>query len=140
MNKILAILSFFVLLGSVVVANAQSMEMTTVGCPPGSPNKYSPINGLPCPPDNDLYFQTRSLGQQVLGVSSTNLNMTLKVGSYNAEVKVLQNKLVALGFLSGSVDGRFGPKTKAAVMKFQTANHLEADGVVGSKTRALLNQ
>ncbi|MEU9116114.1 peptidoglycan-binding domain-containing protein [Streptomyces sp. NPDC048483] len=38
----------------------------------------------------------------------------------------------------GDVTGYFGPKTRAAVKKFQSRHHLTADGKVGKKTwRAL---
>jgi peptidoglycan hydrolase-like protein with peptidoglycan-binding domain len=36
------------------------------------------------------------------------------------------------------VDGRMGPKTKAAVKAFQEAQHLTVDGIVGPQTRAAL--
>lgn len=49
-------------------------------------------------------------------------------------VKTLQEKLNAKGFNSGSVDGIFGSKTYAAVLAFQKANGLAADGIVGSLT------
>ena len=44
-----------------------------------------------------------------------------------------------MGYLSGTADGIFGSKTFSAVTAFQKANNLEADGVVGSRTRAKLN-
>ena len=49
-------------------------------------------------------------------------------------VKTLQDKLNALGYNSGSVDGIFGAKTYAAVTAFQKANGLGVDGIVGKLT------
>jgi peptidoglycan hydrolase-like protein with peptidoglycan-binding domain len=38
------------------------------------------------------------------------------------------------GYSCGSVDGELGPKTEAAVEKFQKAMGLKQDGIVGQKT------
>ncbi len=54
------------------------------------------------------------------------------------QVKTVQQKLKNWGYYSGSVDGVYGPKTKAAVKQFQKNNGLVADGIVGSKTAAAL--
>ena len=52
----------------------------------------------------------------------------LKLGSKGKEVEDLQR------YLKIKVDGDFGPKTEEAVKKFQSANKLVADGIVGEKT------
>ena len=59
-------------------------------------------------------------------------------GSRGESVKTLQAKLNAKGFNAGSVDGIFGKNTRAAVMAFQKANGLAADGIVGKLTWAKL--
>lgn len=50
------------------------------------------------------------------------------------EVKILQTKLKAHGANPGPADGVFGPQTEAAVRKFQAAEHLVVDGIVGPVT------
>jgi hypothetical protein len=52
----------------------------------------------------------------------------------NAEVKLLQQRLVGLGFSKVAVDGDFGPSTTAAVKFCQAINGLPVDGVVGNGT------
>ena len=64
---------------------------------------------------------------------------TLKEGSRGDAVKAMQQKLIALGYLSGSADGMYGAGTKAAVRAFQSANGLTADGVAGEKTLAAID-
>lgn len=65
---------------------------------------------------------------------------TLKTGCSGEDVKRLQETLNGLGFSCGKADGIFGAKTKTAVMAFQSAYGLTADGIVGAKTRDKLEE
>ena len=62
----------------------------------------------------------------------------LRTGSRGDDVKTLQGRLHDLGYYADEIDGQFGAGTKAAVIDFQKANGLEADGMVGSETKAIL--
>jgi peptidoglycan hydrolase-like protein with peptidoglycan-binding domain/DNA invertase Pin-like site-specific DNA recombinase len=53
-------------------------------------------------------------------------------------VRSLQARLRALGLRPGPLDGRFGPRTQAAVMRLQAAAGAHLDGVVDTETRRLL--
>lgn len=53
-----------------------------------------------------------------------------------ADTKQVQTVLKKWGYYTGSVDGINGPKTKAAVKKFQKKYGLTADGIVGPATAA----
>lgn len=62
-------------------------------------------------------------------------NQTLKSGNKNSEVKILQQRLAALGYLRNvKLDTNFGPATKAAVIKFQKKVGFSADGAAGPRT------
>ena len=61
---------------------------------------------------------------------------TLRYGDSGSAVKTLQNNLKKLGYYSGSASGSFDTATKNAVIAFQKANSLSADGIVGSKTQS----
>lgn len=67
------------------------------------------------------------------------LTGTLSVGDTGHEVRALQEQLNVLGF-GLKVDGIFGRGLLAAVMAFQSAQGLAADGVVGRTTRERLAQ
>ena len=54
-------------------------------------------------------------------------------------MKKLQKMLKALGFYTGNQTGNFGEKTREAVLAYQKARGLTADGVAGKKTLAAIN-
>ena len=62
----------------------------------------------------------------------------LRTGSTGEYVKRLQQRLNALGYDCGDADGIFGSRTHAAVIAFQKANGLSADGIAGPLTWAKL--
>ena len=65
---------------------------------------------------------------------------TLKKGASGNITKLLQEKLVKLGYNTNGVDGIFGGGTYSAVREFQKTRGLSADGIVGQNTwRKLLN-
>lgn len=66
-------------------------------------------------------------------------DVLLKWGSRGADVVELQTKLNYVGFNVGKADGIYGYMTYQGVIKFQKANGLVADGLVGPKTVKSLN-
>ena len=52
-----------------------------------------------------------------------------KMDDYDAQIKVIQEQLAVLGYLTGTADGWFGKGTKAAIERFQGMNELEVTGV-----------
>ncbi|MFQ5554305.1 MAG: peptidoglycan-binding protein [Acidimicrobiia bacterium] len=56
-------------------------------------------------------------------------------GASGQAVVRLQEILIELGYEPGSVDGRFGPATGAAVVSFQEDNGLDPDGLVGPASK-----
>jgi peptidoglycan hydrolase-like protein with peptidoglycan-binding domain len=69
---------------------------------------------------------------KVIAVKSEPKNFDIiRVGISGRE---LQKALKAAGVYEGKVDGKVGAMTKAAVVEFQKAHSLSADGIVGQKT------
>jgi peptidoglycan hydrolase-like protein with peptidoglycan-binding domain len=63
----------------------------------------------------------------------------LRLGSRGLPVRRLQSRMSAVGFDTGGVDGRFSPKTEAAVKLLQQQSDLGVDGIVGPKTWAIVD-
>lgn len=62
----------------------------------------------------------------------------LEVGSNGANVTKVQNRLIQYGYMTGTADGKYGEKTRDAVILFQKRNGLTVDGRVGKETAAAL--
>lgn len=64
--------------------------------------------------------------------------LLMRVGSKGDEVQKLQERLFALEYYNGEIDGQYGQGTADAVKLFQSQNGLDADGMAGEATCALL--
>ena len=62
-----------------------------------------------------------------------------KMGDNGPDVRLLQEKLVALGYAPVKVDGVFGPVTRWAVLNVQAMFGYTVDGVVGRGTARLVD-
>lgn len=62
----------------------------------------------------------------------------VKRGDTGACTKRVQQAVKAAGFSPGAIDGIFGPLTEAAVANFQVSKGIDASGVVGPETWAVL--
>jgi peptidoglycan hydrolase-like protein with peptidoglycan-binding domain len=63
-----------------------------------------------------------------------------KIGSNGSEVSSSQRCLKKLGYFNGPATGKFATLTQNAVIKFQRANRITADGVVGASTQRALQR
>lgn len=63
-----------------------------------------------------------------------NENLYLRMGSSGRDVTNMQNRLIDLGYLSGSPTGRFDSATEKAIYAFQRRNVSYSDGVAGPLT------
>ncbi|QSZ27510.1 peptidoglycan-binding protein [Aceticella autotrophica] len=65
---------------------------------------------------------------------------TISCGSQGEDVEKLQIALETLGYYNSSIDGVFGSYTQDAVINFQKANGLDADGIVGPATQEAISK
>ena len=71
-------------------------------------------------------------------IVSGRTDIYLRLGDSGGQVKTMQNRLIVLGYLSGTADGNFQEATQAAVAAFQKNNSLYNDGIAGPDTLSRL--
>jgi hypothetical protein len=116
--------------GSLINASASKYYQTLYGKLPPAPEK------------NSLNEDSTTKYSAAKNVDPGSWSSTLERGSSGADVRELQTLLKSLGYDIGTsgVDGKFGKDTMNAVIAFQKANGLTADGKVGPNTRRKLEQ
>jgi len=71
----------------------------------------------------------------------TNVGIKTKNSHKNKEqLREIQTCLKNAGFYKGKIDGIKGRRTRSAIKKFQRANGLKADGIVGKRTWEVLSR
>lgn len=68
-----------------------------------------------------------------------NTNSILRLGSRGAAVLQLQRNLQQLRYFNGPNTGYFGPETQQAVIRFQQAAGIRADGIVSTRTQQTIS-
>ena len=79
-------------------------------------------------------FTDRGEVPGINGGVDVNLFESIRKGDNGSKVEKIQNLLKSRGYDPGIVDGAFGNGTESALIKFQQAKTLDADGIAGLKT------
>ncbi len=98
------------------------------------------------PENQQLKTEVKSLSEQLTQLKQENSQLRGQLQQQvdsKKEVRMpnateIQTALKKAGFYKGAIDGQIGTKTKESVKKFQQANGINPDGVVGSRTWALM--
>ena len=102
------------------------------------------VDGAAGPETLKLIYSTdarnsEGVRERDLSTSDTKVSEVLAVGMTGEQVRSLQSRLSALGYLNASlVTGVYDDQTEQAVRRFQQANGLTADGRAGSATQSRL--
>ena len=83
--------------------------------------------------------QTMAKLSELYSGTSTLSGSSLQLGATGSAVSALQENLSALGYYNGDVTGHYGTLTKAAVLAFQKAKGLTADGIAGTRTLSAID-
>jgi peptidoglycan hydrolase-like protein with peptidoglycan-binding domain len=78
--------------------------------------------------------------QQRLTPATPAPSSVLRLDDRGEQVSELQRRLTTLGYFTGPISGTFGPLTQDAVIAFQRASNLTADGIVGAGTSDALRR
>lgn len=98
-------------------------------------NAYSTSTGIKCANYSSAVNSTNVENKNGYNLGAS----TLRDGSIGEAVKELQRFLNSELSLSLAVDGKMGPNTVEAVKQWQSAHGLVSDGLVGPKTKAVMN-
>ena len=90
--------------------------------------------------DEEIWNLKNELGKAEEGLGKTKINESNLSVNVKLSIKEIQTALKKAGFYNGAIDGKAGKNTNKAIMEFQKANGLKADGIVGKKTSEKLKK
>ena len=101
---------------------------------------YSPLRELTIGKDHtDVPIPLNGQGAD-FNYNFKDIDSDINFSSEKEEVRKLQDRLIKLGYLDGTADGAFGPKTQDAVRRFQDKNGIaNGAGIATTFTQAVLN-
>ena len=82
---------------------------------------------------NNQGFSNQAV-DNIPGINTLNGCPTLRQGASGDITRLLQEKLVSLGYNTNGIDGIFGSGTRSAVISFQRDNGLTQDGIMGQQS------
>lgn len=105
-------------------------EVTIETTPTIEPTTFSSIESTTSVPTSEpIVEQSITAAPTNTPVPTTDpTQYVLRQGDKNDDVRQLQKRLIVLGYLDGSADGDFGPKTEKAVLAYQKAAGITATG------------
>jgi len=68
------------------------------------------------------------------------MSLILEKGAEGEEVKKVQHWLNEHGYKAGEEDGKFGNKTRSAVIQFQSATKIVTNGIVNPQTQVVMDR
>lgn len=132
-------------IGAEKVANAivkglvgQTSNISTPNPQPSQPRVENRVSGNDWVRRLQAECNAQGFSNQVVdgipGVNTLNGCPTLRQGANGNITRLLQEKLVSLGYNTNGIDGDFGGGTANAVRSFQARNGLSQDAIVGKNT------
>ncbi len=116
------------------LTSAQRRQIYNVALNTGAWGYVEPLSQTP----TWVHMDRRYIGGACGGTSGF---PTVRRGSRNTYVLILQDALNALGYSTRTLDGIFGNNTYNALVAFQRNNSLSADGIAGCQTwKKITNQ
>ncbi|MEY2977260.1 MAG: peptidoglycan-binding protein [Prochlorotrichaceae cyanobacterium] len=123
--------------GTTPPPSAESFPIPETASQPPTGSIAPPNPDTAAPPPNANGEPPAASEESTAATASEPTSVTfplLRRSSRGRAVEQLQQRLSALGFYSGTIDGIFGEETESAVQDFQAEFDLETDGIVGSAT------
>jgi Ice-binding-like/Putative peptidoglycan binding domain len=130
----IAMITGATLVGRALAQTAVTLQSNAIS----APSSASVPPPIPTPPPTPTPTPTST---PPMTDHSKDLKRDLEMGSQGPDVTVCQQRLIYSGYaISAGATGYFGAQTRTAVVSYQKAHGIAANGIVGIATRAALNK